>query len=293
MQGARRDWLRWVLGGGLLAGSGLMGWTVLLEPDWLQVTGHNLSIPNLPAAWHGRRLVHISDLHAGKVRTGFLLRAIRVVNQIQPDLLVITGDFIDYSTGLKPDLEEVFRELKRAKIATVACLGNHDFGRGWSQLAVAGQVTELAARYGVQVLRNQRLELGGLNIIGIDDYWSPTFDPGPLQHADAQQANICLCHNPDVCDEDIWNRFTGVILAGHTHGGQCKPPFLPPPVLPVENHRFTAGFFNVGPGRELFISRGLGYSRRIRFNCRPEITIFNLQAGEEKRGQERMALNRL
>ncbi|HEX2860069.1 MAG TPA: hypothetical protein VHN79_00430, partial [Lacunisphaera sp.] len=70
--------------------------------------------------------------------------------------------------------------------------------------------------------------------------------------------------------------YQGWILAGHTHGGQCKPPFLPPPLLPVRNRRYTAGEFDLGDGRKLYINRGLGHLLRVRFNVRPEVTVFRL-----------------
>ena len=68
------------------------------------------------------------------------------------------------------------------------------------------------------------------------------------------------------------------MLAGHTHGGQCKPPFLPPPLLPVNNKRYVAGEVQVDAKRTLYISRGVGHLIRARFNVRPEITLFTLKA---------------
>ena len=73
-----------------------------------------------------------------------------------------------------------------------------------------------------------------------------------------------------------WGGYAGWILAGHTHGGQCRPPFLPPPLIPVRNRRYTSGEFEVGGGRRLYINRGLGYLIRVRFNVRPEVTLFEL-----------------
>jgi predicted MPP superfamily phosphohydrolase len=77
-------------------------------------------------------------------------------------------------------------------------------------------------------------------------------------------------------DEHVWNGYRGWILSGHTHGGQCKPPFFAPPVIPVRNRRYTAGAFDLYDGRWLYINRGLGYLHRVRFNARPEITVFTL-----------------
>ena len=69
------------------------------------------------------------------------------------------------------------------------------------------------------------------------------------------------------------------MLSGHTHGGQCKAPFLPPPLLPVRNRRYTRGEFVVGGNRRLYISRGVGHTLQVRFNVRPEVTVFTLTTG--------------
>jgi predicted MPP superfamily phosphohydrolase len=90
------------------------------------------------------------------------------------------------------------------------------------------------------------------------------------------EPTVVLAHNPDVQDLPIWDGVRGWVLAGHTHGGQVKPPFLPPPVLPVRNKRYTSGVFAVGPGRTLYINRGLGFLIQVRFGVRPELTLFTL-----------------
>jgi predicted MPP superfamily phosphohydrolase len=92
----------------------------------------------------------------------------------------------------------------------------------------------------------------------------------------SENANLVLCHNPDVCDLDVWNNYRGWILAGHTHGGQVKPPFLKPPILPVKNKRYDAGEIDLNDGRTLYINRALGNLYQVRFNVRPEITVFKL-----------------
>lgn len=93
---------------------------------------------------------------------------------------------------------------------------------------------------------------------------------------DTDAAQIALCHNPDVADLPVWNGYQGWILAGHTHGGQCKAPFLPPPLLPVKNKRYAAGAVDLSDGRTLYINRALGHLIQVRFNVRPEITLFEL-----------------
>ena len=74
----------------------------------------------------------------------------------------------------------------------------------------------------------------------------------------------------------MWGGYRGWTLSSRTHGGPCEPPFLPPPLLPVVNRRYTSGAFDLGDGRSLYINCGLGHLKRVRFNVRPEITLFRL-----------------
>lgn len=132
---------------------------------------------------------------------------------------------------------------------------------------------------GVTILRNEQKEIAGLNFIGLDDYWGANFKPYKvLPLINNNLANIALCHNPDVADLPIWNGYKGWILSGHTHGGQCKAPFLNPPLLPVKNKNYSAGVIDLKDGRTLYINRALGHLMQVRFNVRPEITIFELTA---------------
>jgi uncharacterized protein len=163
------------------------------------------------------------------------------------------------------------------KLGTTAILGNHDYGRAWRQAEVAEAIATQLTQAGVQVLRNAQIDLGGLRFVGLDDYWGTNFDPSAiLSQYDPTLPQVLLCHNPDVCDLDVWQGYEGWILAGHTHGGQCKPPFLAPPMLPVSNPRYAAGAVDLGDGRRLYINRALGHLWQVRFNVRPEITVFQL-----------------
>ena len=130
----------------------------------------------------------------------------------------------------------------------------------------------------IQILRNESTSIAGLTITGLDDLWATNFNPWPsMAQIQPSGANLVLSHNPDVMDRAIWEGYQGWILAGHTHGGQCKPPFLPPPMLPVHNKRYTAGKFNFEDGRTLYINRALGNLWPVRFNVRPEVTVFWLE----------------
>jgi predicted MPP superfamily phosphohydrolase len=265
-----------ILGGaGLL--TGLYAWQI--EPFWLEFVERKLPIRNLPTAVKGKRLMQISDLHVGnRFNRQYLIDSFVEAKAYNPDIVVYTGDFINYESAEQFDqLNEVFAHAVIGKMATIGILGNHDYGVNWEQQEVANRVTEIVTSHGITVLRNQKTEVNGLTIIGLDDLWSPNFQP-ELAFIDTNfnQANLVLCHNPDAADLPIWQGYQDWILAGHTHGGQCKPPFLNPPMLPVKNKRYTAGEFSLSDGKKMYINRALGHLWQIRFNVRPEITIFEL-----------------
>lgn len=275
----RRDLIKKIcigsVGIGLL--SGLYTWQI--EPFWLEFVKKKISIKNLPEHLIGKTLMQISDIHVGnRFDYNYIIESFKEAAKFDPDFVVYTGDYVNYENAEQfVQLEEVLRFVVKGKIGTAAILGNHDYGINWSEQKVADRITALLQESGISVLKNQAVEFGGLNIIGLDDLWGLNFSPQIIMNSyDPNRANIVLCHNPDVCDLDVWNGYEGWILAGHTHGGQCKPPFLRPPMLPVKNKSYTSGTFDLKEGRKLYINRALGHLRQVRFNVRPEITIFEL-----------------
>jgi predicted MPP superfamily phosphohydrolase len=265
----------------MASGLGLGAYTWLIEPHWVEVVRVDMPLPNLPAALAGRTLLHITDLHVGPiVDSDYLGASLRLASSLRPDLVAITGDFMSCKGSEQVDnVARVLEHLAPAPLGTFAALGNHDYGRGWSRSEVAERLCGRLGDLGIQVLRNRRCSVAGLQLAGLDDFWGPCFQPEKLlPNLDPKAPGIVLCHNPDAVDLPGWTDFKGWVLSGHTHGGQCKPPFLPPPQLPVRNKRYTAGVFDLFDGRTLYINPGLGYLRKVRFNVRPEITLFRLQA---------------
>jgi uncharacterized protein len=257
---------------------GLYAWRI--EPHWLEVVERDLPIAGLPPNLHDRRLVQISDLHVGRsVDSDYLIACLKRVSALRPDLTVITGDFMTcHGTEEVDHVSSVLDYLSPGPFGCFAIFGNHDYSLGWSRRDVADTLARRLPELGVHLLRNERHLIGGLQLVGIDDLWGPKFQPeAVVPKVDWQQPTLTLCHNPDGVDSSLMADCRGWILAGHTHGGQCKPPFLPPPLLPVRNRRYTCGEFDVGHGRRLYINRGLGHLLRVRFNVRPEITVFRLR----------------
>ena len=306
---SRRRFL--ALGGAALAGAagvGFYSWQI--EPHWVEVVRRHMPLPNLPPELAGRTLLQVSDIHVGPhVSSEYLSSALTSAAALEPDYVAFTGDFVSYRSAREyRELARVLRALPRGRIGTIAALGNHDYGPGWRHLEIADQISGIAGDAGAIVLRNEARVLGGIQFVGLGDLWSPEFGalrepplrtiptsdpedtdqiapPAPsgtdarraLAALDRQAPTIVLAHNPDAQDLPIWENVQGWVLAGHTHGGQVKPPFLPPPVLPVRNRRYSSGEFAVAPGRTLYINRGLGHLYQVRFNVRPELTLFTLE----------------
>ena len=294
------------LGGAALAtvaGVPLYAWQV--EPHWVNVVHRPLPLEDLPPALEGRTLLQLSDIHVGPdVSSAYLIETFERARELAPDFVAFTGDFVTYrSPDVTTELARVLRHLPNGRLGTVGVLGNHDYGFNWQHVEVADQISQIAADAGIRVLRNEVQIIADLQFIGLTDLWGPEFDrhsaerviphylrdgtrvaePTPAGARDAGttlhsrapgRPTIVLVHNPDVQDLPIWDGVRGWSLSGHTHGGQMKPPFLPPLTLPVKNKRYVAGEYEIAEGRKLYINRGLGYLAQLRFNVRPELTLF-------------------
>jgi uncharacterized protein len=164
-----------------------------------------------------------------------------------------------------------------------AALASNRVARPSDRSSPARARRRTAGPTGIRVLRNEVESVRGLDVIGADDLWSRRCDPAAALKSRASESALVLVHNPDAADVKAWPEYRGWMLAGHTHGGQCKPPFLPPPMLPVANRRYVAGEVAVDVHRTLYISRGVSYLIRARFNVRPEITVFTLRRSETPR----------
>jgi uncharacterized protein len=272
----RRRAIKSLVAAGL--GVGLYTWRI--EPHWLEFTYPALPVSDLPRELEGRTLAQISDLHIGpKVDDDYIIQSLRRVQELSPDFVVVTGDWITYRGPQQIEqLLRIMPNMPRGRLGTVGILGNHDYGFNWRMIDVANQVAASVRAAGVTLLRNESVTIAGLQFIGLDDLWSPRFEPETvLAQKGEDSSTVVLCHNPDAADRAVWGKYQGWILAGHTHGGQCKPPFLPPPLLPVKNKRYTAGEIELSGNRRLYISRGVGHLLRARFNVRPEIAVFRLQ----------------
>lgn len=258
-----------------------------IEPHRLEIVRREMSMEGLPKSLDNATLLQLSDLHIGnRVDDDYLADCFEKAKTLHPDFVAFTGDAVDRRGtpdgfhGLSPHVEKLFPLFPRGRLGTFAILGNHDYGLNWRDADFANQVAARIGAEGIRVLRNETLVCAGLRFTGLDDLWARRFDIRALHEALAAHppAAIVLTHNPDTVDLPGWEGFRGWILAGHTHGGQVKPPFLAPPILPIRNPLYAAGEINLKDSRRLYVNRGLGHTLQIRFNCRPELTLFTLRA---------------
>ncbi len=234
-------------------------------------------LPDLDPAHDGLRVAQLSDLHVGNRTPPDTIRyAIARANAFEPDLVVLTGDYLCLERsgiGLMRDL------LGGLASPTVAVLGNHD------HLVDARGAARALAAHGYAVLRNQNttLTLRGapFTVIGVDDLLSGHARPREALAGAARGSRLVLAHGPRTADQLKKLGQPMLCLSGHTHGGQISIPGLTPLVLRAFAHEpYDRGLFRLG-AVQLYVNRGVGNSAlRIRINSDPEVTLAVLRRGE-------------
>ena len=252
-----------------------------LEPVWLRTVRCEIPLAGLDPALDGFTIAQLSDLHHGAgVPLSLFEQAVARANDARPDIVALTGDFVHRGggTGLEREIADILTGLQ-PRIGTYAVLGNHDAGvyrpgGGREAIRRAQVVSGALGSRGIAVLRNEVVTpVPGLRLAGLGDLWTGDFEPDRI-HLDA--TTVVLSHNPDTAPE-LAERGAGLILSGHTHGGQVSIPFLGPPILPVRLRQYHAGHYRLGEG-QLYVNRGVGWLRRVRLFVRPEVTILTLRS---------------
>lgn len=278
---SRRTFLKTALAsavGTSLLGVGGVTYAFQVEPGWVEVRPVRLALPRLAPEFHGLRIVQVSDVHLDDwMDRDYLARAIELVNQQEPDLVALTGDYVLYEPGrFAPELVAAFRALTPREVV-LAILGNHDY---WTDQRVIRQVLrESGAVELSNAVYTLRRGPAVLHIAGVDDVWErhDRLDL-VLEQLPAEGAAILLAHEPDFADESAATGRFDLQLSGHSHGGQVRLPLLGSPVTPYLGRKYVTGRYQVG-GMIQYTNRGLGLiPPRVRLNCRPEITVFTLES---------------
>ena len=247
-----------------------------IEPNWLEITDNRIDLPKLDRAFNGYRIVQITDLHSGDgIDRHQLERVVETVNAQNPDLVVITGDHVSRKPRQHVDLLDTLAKL-HPRDGTLSVLGNHDVHND------AAPIRTAIRQAGITLLENSiyTIKRGSatLHVAGVGDVF---FEQAKLDRVLAQLpatgAAIMLAHEPDFADETAATGRFGLQLSGHSHGGQIRIPFYGG-YLPELARNYPIGRYQVG-NMVQYTSRGIGMIKLYaRFNCRPEISVFNLVA---------------
>lgn len=257
----------------------LIIYSIYVEPKLLVVKSFDL--PQAGKTQQSIRIVQFTDTQLGQFYSLHQLEAVvERINEQQPDIIVFTGDLID-SVRQYDDTGQVSRVLARLKAArgNFAIYGNHDYGGGAEKY-----YKDIMEKAGFHVLVNEKLTIKlddgrRMAFLGLDDVMLG--DPQPKQLMaviDARDYNVLLLHEPDYAD-----KFKGsdidLVLAGHSHGGQIRLPFIGALVRVPYSMKYNKGFYEINGGKtRLYVNSGIGNTQLpFRFMNMPQIAVFDVK----------------
>lgn len=289
--GGRRRTLTGGIAGVVVLAALMLGYARFVEPRRLRVRSFRVGVADLPTAFAGLKVAHLTDFHVGMIGThrATLRRAIRLAVDWEPDLVALTGDFV-HRGQWEPEAA-LFADLAAAA-PCYGVLGNHDLV---SSPEAANRIATALRAQGVDVLRNEhrflRVENGSrLVVVAVEDPSLGRDDisaamTGLTAERDPNEPAILLGHAPEIGDRAPAGRFA-LVLTGHTHGGQLRfSPFKrrTPLELPMIAGGLDSPYArgsHVVRGNPLYVNAGLGVSGiPFRFLSPPEVAFFTLEPG--------------
>lgn len=291
---SRSVFLSWA---GMIVGGGLFGTLIygFRNKYNYQIKRVKLSYDNLPVAFRGLKIVHISDIHSGSFNNKeAVMKGVYKIMKEKPDLIFFTGDLVNNLAEEMNDYMDVFDKLN-APLGVYSTLGNHDYGDyvNWNSAedkkANLEKLKQVHASLGWRLLMNEHvvLEKGTdkIAVIGVENWSSKARFPkyGDLKKAhtgaDAYPFKILLSHDPSHWKAQVLDEYPDIdlMLSGHTHGMQFGveiPGFKWSPVQYV--YKEWAGIYEKA-NQKLYVNRGfgfLGYPGRV--GILPEITVLEL-----------------
>lgn len=267
---------------------GLTGLHALpLNRRWVDIHREAMPLDGLDPVFTGFKIVQISDLHYSPVVwQRYLVQYVRFINDLNPHLVVVTGDLITGGYRFAHRIATILSHV-HAPFGTICTFGNHDYsiygkrsnGEGTRR---ANYLEKCLKDRGLIVLRNEThlvrcpTAQTPLAIVGLDDEWSGNIDPAKaFAGVDPNLPIICLNHNP-VNAKELLEYPWQWMLSGHTHGRQVATSKFGQTFYPHRYRHYTHGYYSV-EGRHLYVNRGLSYGQRVQDWCRPEITVFKLR----------------
>jgi uncharacterized protein len=248
-----------------------------------EITRLTLPIRNLPDGFQNFRIVQMSDIHLEEyTEPSFLEKMVAEVNALEPDLVLITGDFVSLgplslrrswrAAGVAAEVLSTLKAPQRFGI-----LGNHDVNVG------ADHVIRPLEAHGTPILVDSYFPLErGRDILwlcGANDAGTRTPDLNFAIPARPNAPVIFMCHEPDYVENVVLHhRFPliDIMLSGHTHGGQIRIPYIGPLILPSMGQKYVEGLFHFDH-MQMYVNRGIGaVGLPFRLNCPAELTHFTL-----------------
>ena len=254
-----------------------------LEPSSLRLTRYDVPL-DVPQ-WKGMTIAVISDLHAGApfIDAAKIDRVVAMTNAARPDLILLTGDFVITGVlgGHHMPIEEIAAHLKplHAPLGVYAVLGHHDH---WEN--GGGHIAAVLTKAGMPDFENAHIVIntprGPLTLVNIGDYHSgAAHPPRALKGVPSGTQAICFTHSPDAFPL-LYGTACVLTVAGHTHGGQVKLPFLgriAVDTASIYGQRYAFGLIREN-GKTMFVSPGIGTSLLpVRFGVPPEISFLTIR----------------
>lgn len=312
----------------LAVSASLIGWSSLIEPNWIRTSQIIWPLTQQQAHMHGLRVVQISDLHLGlHTPCAFVQKISKKIKDLSPDIIVFCGDFICRSTIQQSDVLRTFLDSLQAPLGTFVVFGNHDY-EAYVSRNIHGQIDiipqensqplkrafvsvyqsffasnhnffsdrlqkqnphpkllEILKQTSLIVLHNQTYTIPNIcNIVGLGDLFAKQFLPEEaFKNYNPLLPGIVLSHNPDTAL--MLEQYPGdMILSGHTHGPQISLPWpsfaktLTNRLSGLENPNLSRGLFSLFDQHKLlYVNRGLGGLKRVRFCSPPEICLIRCE----------------
>ena len=278
--------------GAAIGAIAIVGDGTIIEANRPQLVSVDVALPRLHESWDGFRIAQLSDLHYDDYFSVVPLRkAVEIVNGLQPDLVVVTGDFVTSPVTSSRRLKKIaaaaiepcaqLLSQLRASSGILSALGNHDLSTN------AAHIIDVLQSHAIPVLRNRSVSIARdgqrLWFAGVDDVLQGTPDlERALQGIPQAEPVVLLAHEPDWADHVA--RFpVDLQLSGHSHGGQIRLPLVGAPYLPELGRKYPRGLRRIG-SLALYTNVGVGTILiPMRLNCPPEVTLITLRAGELSR----------
>lgn len=246
----------------------IIAYGFLIEPKLITVKEHKITVNNLPDNFNGFKIVHISDLHYGRMfDEDRLKKLVNSINEQKPDIVVLTGDLIDKDTNMTIDeANKISAELNKINSTSgkYAISGNNDLKFDeWTNIITNGGFIDLNNTYDTIYKDGyQNIFIAGASTLqdkqSINDKVKTSIDYLNSFDKNGPVYKILLLHEPDVIDDINVNPFD-LILAGHSHAGQVRLPFIGAIYLPDGAKKYYESYYKL-KNSDLYISNGLGVS---------------------------------